>query len=59
MVVILSGILFMIGTIKAKSTEEQAASAVISCTLFVGSYVLARAGQQVTLLVERDYGSRH
>jgi hypothetical protein len=53
MVVILGGLLFMLGTVKAKNPTDQAASAVISCTLFVGSYVLARAGEHVALLVEQ------
>ncbi len=53
MVVILGGLLFMLGTVKAKSPTDQAASAAISCTLFVGSYVLARSGEHVARLVEQ------
>ena len=53
MVVILGGLLFMLGTVKQKSPTHQAASAAISCMLFVGSYILARAGEHVARLVEQ------
>jgi hypothetical protein len=53
MVVILGGLLFMLGTLKDKDPKDQAALAAISCMLFVGSYVLARAGEHVALLVEQ------
>lgn len=59
MVVILGG-LMLLGVDKSKAgAEQQAVSAAVSCSLFVGSYVLARAGQQVVGLVEDFLRLRH
>lgn len=59
MVVILGG-LMLLGVDKSKaSVEQQAVSAAVSCSLFVGSYVLARAGERVVRLVEDFLRLRH
>jgi hypothetical protein len=53
MVVILGGALFMLTMVEAKSKTDQAASAQVSATLFIGAYVLARAGERACLLLEK------
>lgn len=51
MVVILGG-LMLLGVKSKAGAEQQAVSAAVSCSLFVGSYVLARAGEHVVRLIE-------
>lgn len=58
MVVILGGALFMLTMVEAKSKTDQAASAQVSATLFIGAYVLARAGERACLLLEKFLTNR-
>lgn len=51
LVVLLGGLVFTWSRLCAKSVEDEAASAAVFGMFFIGTYVVARAGEKISRLV--------
>jgi hypothetical protein len=58
LVILLGGLLFTWGRLRAHTHAEEAASATIFGTFFIGAYVIARAGEKISGLVLKYSESR-
>ena len=53
MVLLLGGILFAMARLRAQTPTDEAAAAVVFATFFLGSYIAARAGEKLSLLLQQ------